>query len=80
MDNQSKKESQEKNFSTMDEQHRGNNPGSEASKRPLSASAQKESQKEYTQKTKVSAVLASVQQIALFGDTPAGSDHAPPIS
>ena len=36
------------NFSTMDEQHRDNNPGSsEASKRPLSASAQNESQKEH---------------------------------
>ena len=64
----------------MDEQHRGSNPGSsEASKRPLSASAQKESQKEHTQKTKVSAVMASVQQVALFGGTPAGPVHAPPV-
>ena len=64
----------------MDEQHRGSNPGSsEASKRPLSASAQKESQKEHTQKTKVSEVVESVQQIALFGGTPAGPVHAPPV-
>ena len=64
----------------MDEQHRGSNPGSsEASKRPLSASAQKESQNEHAQKTKVSAAMASVEPQALFGGTPAGSVHAPPM-
>ena len=69
-----------KNFSAMDEQHWGSNPGSsEASKMPLSASAQKESQKEHAQKTKVSVAMASVEPQALFGGTPAGSDHAPPM-
>ena len=46
---------------------------------PLSASAQKESQKEHAEKTKVSAAMASVQQIALCGGTSAGSVHAPPV-
>ena len=64
----------------MDMQHRDSNPGrSEASKRPLSASAQKESQKEHAQKAKVSMSMASVEPQALFGGTPAGSVHAPPM-
>ena len=64
----------------MDEQHWGSNPGSpEASKRPLSASAHKESQKEHAQKPKGTAVMASIQPQVLFGGKPAGSVHAPPL-
>ena len=64
----------------MDAPHRDSNPGSvEVLKRPLSASAQKESQKEHTQKPKGSAVMASIEPQALFGGTPAGSEHAPPV-
>ena len=45
----------------MDAPHWDSNPGSaEASKRALAASAGKETQKEHAQKTKVSAVMASV--------------------
>ena len=69
-----------KNFSAMDEQHRDSNPGrSEASKRPLSASAQTESQKEHAQKTKVSMAMVSVEPQALFRGTPAGSVHVAPM-
>ena len=64
----------------MDEQHWGSNPGSsEASKRPLSASAHKESQKEHAQKPKGTAVMASTQPQVLFGGKSAGSVHAPPL-
>ena len=64
----------------MDAPHRDSNPGSvEVLKRPLSASAQKGGQKEHTQKPKGSAVMASIEPQALFGGTPAGSEHAPPV-
>ena len=64
----------------MDEQHWGSNPGSsEASKRPPSASAHKESQKEHAQKPKGTAVMASTQPQVLFGGKSAGSVHAPPL-
>ena len=64
----------------MDAPHRDSNPGGvEVQKRPLSASAQKESQKEHTQKPKGSVVMASVEPQVLFGGTPAGSEHAPPV-
>ena len=70
----------EKNFTTMGAQHRDSNPGSaEVSKRALPASAGKETQKEHAQKTKVSAVMASVDPKALFEGKPAGSVHAPPM-
>ena len=64
----------------MDAPHRDSNPGGvEVQKRPLLASAQKESQKEHTQKPKGSVVMASVEPQVLFGGTPAGSEHAPPV-
>ena len=64
----------------MDAQHRNSNPGSaEMSKRALPVSAGKETQKEHVQKTKVSAVMASVGPNALFGGELVGSVHAPPM-
>ena len=53
----------------MDAPHWDSNPGSaEVSKRALLASAQKETRKEHAQKTKVSAVMASVDPQVLFGE------------
>ena len=60
--------------------HWDSNPGSvEVSKRALPVSAGKETQKEHAQKTKVSAVMVSVDHQVLFGGQSAGSLHAPPV-